>query len=265
MSTDLTTFPIPTGGELRTVLVDGEPHFIAGDICAALEIAQPASSLRLLDDDEKGVHTVHTLGGPQLVATVNEPGLYSLILRSRKPEAKAFKRWITHEVLPAIRKTGRYGVAPALPTSRQLAELVIAEADRADKAEQALAIAGPKAEVYDTVVANTEGGVKPGDAARTLSNHPLISIGQNKLYARMRAWRWVFRSDGEHHVYQHHLERKPENRLVYQKKRLRPDEDGVRRVPYIQVFLTLRGVAEAQRLLLAEAQGVFDLPPAIAS
>ena len=61
-----------------------------------------------LDDDEKGVITSDTLGGKQEMSTINEPGLYSLILRSRKPEAKAFKRWITHEVIPTIRKTGGY-------------------------------------------------------------------------------------------------------------------------------------------------------------
>ena len=61
-----------------------------------------------LDDDEKGITISDTLGGKQEMTTINEPGLYSLILRSRKPEAKAFKRWITHEVIPAIRKTGGY-------------------------------------------------------------------------------------------------------------------------------------------------------------
>ncbi len=87
---------------------DGNAWFVASDVCRALDLSNPRSSLALLDDDEKGVHTVDTLGGKQAMATVNEPGLYSLILRSRKPEAKKFKRWITHEVIPSIRKTGQY-------------------------------------------------------------------------------------------------------------------------------------------------------------
>ena len=66
---------------------------------------------RFVDDDEKGVGSIDTPGGPQEMSTVNEPGLYSLVLRSRKPEAKEFKRWLTHEVLPQIRKTGRYSLA----------------------------------------------------------------------------------------------------------------------------------------------------------
>jgi prophage antirepressor-like protein len=108
------------GAEIRTVLVDGEPWWVAADICSVLELAQAASSLRLLDPDEKGMHSMHTPGGEQLVTTINEPGLYSLILRSRKPQAKAFKRWITHEVIPAIRQTGSY-------TAKPMDELELAE------------------------------------------------------------------------------------------------------------------------------------------
>jgi anti-repressor protein len=105
-----------SGRQVRTVTVDGEPWFVAADVCAVLDLGNPRSSLALLEEDERGVHTVDTPGGPQQVTVVNEPGLYSLILRSRKPEAKAFKRWLTHEVIPAIRKTGSYGGGlPALP------------------------------------------------------------------------------------------------------------------------------------------------------
>jgi len=81
---------------VRTLLdEDGDPWWVAADVCRVLTIAHSASSLRTLDDDEKGVHTMHTLGGAQEMTVVNEPGLYSLILVSRKPEAKRFKRWIT--------------------------------------------------------------------------------------------------------------------------------------------------------------------------
>ncbi|GGK31856.1 hypothetical protein GCM10010124_25780 [Pilimelia terevasa] len=116
MSTDLTTFNFPaTGAELRSVLIEGEPHFVAVDVCAALGIGNARQAVTYLDDDEvlRVPVTTNDGSGRELdTNVVNEPGLYSLILRSRKPEAKAFKRWITHEVLPAIRKTGRYE-APA--------------------------------------------------------------------------------------------------------------------------------------------------------
>lgn len=96
-------------GQVRVVDVDGEPWFVARDVCECLELGNPRTSIALLDEDEKGVHTMDTPGGQQEMSIVSEAGLYSLILRSRKPEAKAFKRWITHEVLPSIRKTGGYG------------------------------------------------------------------------------------------------------------------------------------------------------------
>ncbi len=103
--------------EVRTLLVDDQPWFVAGDVCEALAIVNTARALSRLDDDEKGVHTVNTLGGAQNVSTLNESGLYSLILTSRKAEAKRFKKWVTSEVLPTIRKTGRYEDANnALPT-----------------------------------------------------------------------------------------------------------------------------------------------------
>jgi prophage antirepressor-like protein len=103
----------------------GEPWFVAADVCHVLGIGNPRQAMTRLDDDEKGVISTDTPGGLQPVATVNEPGLYTLVLGSRKPEAKRFKRWVTHEVLPAIRRTGSYavpglGIAPAaLPSDKQ--------------------------------------------------------------------------------------------------------------------------------------------------
>ena len=107
--------PFAYDGHQVRVITDaqGEPWFVAADVCRCLAIANSRDALTRLDDDEKGVGSTDTPGGTQSVTTVNEFGLYSLILGSRKPEARAFKRWVTHEVLPAIRKTGRYEAAPA--------------------------------------------------------------------------------------------------------------------------------------------------------
>jgi prophage antirepressor-like protein len=114
------------GAQIR-VLTDsqGAPWFIAADLCSCLGIRNPSDALSRLDDDEKGLGSTETLKGQQSLATVNESGLYALVLSSRKPEAKRFKRWITHEVLPAIRRTGSYAVPnlastqPALPANKQ--------------------------------------------------------------------------------------------------------------------------------------------------
>jgi prophage antirepressor-like protein len=93
--------------EVRVELVESEPWFVAKDVCECLGIG--TEQIRRLDDDERGLCSTQTPSGLQEMATVNEPGLYSLVLGSRKPEAKAFKRWVTHDVLPAIRRTGGYG------------------------------------------------------------------------------------------------------------------------------------------------------------
>ena len=99
-------------GTIRTLSVEGEPWFVAADVCRALEIGDTHKAVGRLDEDEKGRSSIPTLGGNQEMATVNEYGLYTLVLGSRKPEAKVFKRWITHDVIPAIRKTGAYSVKP---------------------------------------------------------------------------------------------------------------------------------------------------------
>ncbi|MEC1824056.1 Bro-N domain-containing protein [Bacillus paralicheniformis] len=94
--------------QVRTVVKDGEPWFVAKDVCDVLEIGNPSQALSRLDEDEKNTVILNEGIGNPNKTIVNEPGLYSLILGSRKPEAKQFKRWITHEVIPTIRKTGSY-------------------------------------------------------------------------------------------------------------------------------------------------------------
>ncbi|MCM3131841.1 Bro-N domain-containing protein [Paenibacillus polysaccharolyticus] len=91
--------------EVRTITINGEAWFVAKDVCDVLEIANVTQAISRLDDDER---TMLNIGRQGVTNVVNEPGLYSLILGSRKPEAKQFKRWITHEVIPSIRKTGSY-------------------------------------------------------------------------------------------------------------------------------------------------------------
>ncbi len=98
------------GQEVRVVWVGDEPWFVAVDVCRVLDHTNSRVALERLDEDEKGVSTVYTPGGPQQMAIINESGVYSLILTSRKPAAKRFKKWITSEVLPSIRRSGTYAM-----------------------------------------------------------------------------------------------------------------------------------------------------------
>lgn len=107
---DLQIFNNDRFGQVRIIPVDGELIFVAKDVCDCLEITKHRDAISRLDPDERGSVKLDTLGGKQDIAAINEYGLYSLVLSSRKPEAKEFKRWITHDVIPAIRKTGSYSM-----------------------------------------------------------------------------------------------------------------------------------------------------------
>lgn len=101
--------------EVRKVEVNGEPWFVLKDVCSILNINNQSDVYNRLDDDEKGVAQIDTLGGQQKMSTVNESGLYHVILRSDKPEAVPFRKWVTSEVLPQIRKAGNYSIVQADP------------------------------------------------------------------------------------------------------------------------------------------------------
>lgn len=108
--TDLQIFNNDRFGQVRIVPVEGELMFVAKDVCDCLEITKHRDAISRLDSDERGSVKLDTPGGKQDIAAINEYGLYNLVLSSRKPEAKEFKRWITHDVIPAIRKTGSYSM-----------------------------------------------------------------------------------------------------------------------------------------------------------
>lgn len=123
------------GNQMRVVIIEDTPNWVVKDVCNILEIGNPTDAVKRLDDDECTLVSIE--GIPMPVNAVTETGLYSLILGSRKPEAKAFKRWITHEVLPAIRKTGQYIAQPAdetlsIQTKAKNAEARLTNAKRKD-------------------------------------------------------------------------------------------------------------------------------------
>ena len=151
---DIQIYSNPDFGEVRTILKDGEPLFVAADVCRALEI-DPTATRRLDEDEKNTLHLTQGTSGNPNVTVVTESGLYSLVLGSRKPEAKAFKRWITHEVIPAIRKTGSYSTPQHSRRSdreleaadkRAAAMLLNAKSRVADKLQKLYDRAGVKAE-----------------------------------------------------------------------------------------------------------------------
>lgn len=141
--------------EVRTVQVNGEPWFVLSDVCKVLELSSPHKVAERLDGDEKGRNQIPTLGGVQEMAVVNESGLYAVILRSDKPQAKPFRKWVTSEVLPSIRKHGSYSVQSQFADlSPQLQVLIQMETRQkqieARQAEQATALAGLEQKIQNT-------------------------------------------------------------------------------------------------------------------
>lgn len=113
MTSELKVFENPAFGQVRTVEIDGEPYFVGKDVATILGYSNPRDAIsKHVDDEDEGVAKCDTLGGRQEILFINESGLYSLILSSKLPGAKEFKRWVTSEVVPSIRKTGGYTLKP---------------------------------------------------------------------------------------------------------------------------------------------------------
>lgn len=165
--TDIQPFTFPaTGQAVRTVMMGGAPWFVANDVCAVLDIQNVGNALARLDMDDRGSIRLAdgTPGNPNR-AIVSEPGLYDLVIRSDKPDARAFKRWVTHEVLPAIRRTGSYSAQPVvrLPDI-STPEGVLAMAEQFAETARALVAAEarvtemePKALAHDTYLSAGKG------------------------------------------------------------------------------------------------------------
>lgn len=188
---EIQAFDSPDFGSIRVVRDEnGEPWFVAKDVLDVLDLDKTA--LRKLDEDEKGVDSIHTPGGEQQMTTVTEPGFYKLVMRSRKPEAKAFQRWVTHEVLPALRREGGYMVARADETPEELMARALKAADatlarvrdenaRLTRRNQVLE---PKAAFFDSVM-ESDGLISVRAAAKVLKSYDR-EMGERRLRQMLR-------------------------------------------------------------------------------
>lgn len=179
-------------GQVRTMMIDGSPWFVAKDVCECLDINNSRQALARLDSDEKNSVILNdgTPGNPEK-GIVNEYGLYSLVLSSRKPSAKAFKRWITHEVIPAIRKHGAYMTGETLEQALtspdffiRLATELKTEQEARRLAEAQIEANKPKVLFADSVAAS-HGSILVGELAKLLNQNG-IDIGQNRLFNWLR-------------------------------------------------------------------------------
>lgn len=192
---------------VRIVLIDGEPWFVLSDLCRALGIANVGNVVaRLHEDDIRQTDVTDTLNRSQLTKIVNESGMYEVVIRSDKKEAARFRRWVTHKVLPEIRRTGSYSVMPAapqqLPSKKELAQWVVEAEERAEAAEAqvrelttSVVEMAPAASAWNELAEST-GDYSVADAAKVLSRDPNITIGRNRLFEAMQGLRWVYKPRG---------------------------------------------------------------------
>lgn len=198
------------GTQLRTVVLNNEPWFVAKDVSDILGFRDPYTATRTLDDDEKLLHTLCVSGQNRETTLVNEPGLYALILKSRKPEAKQFKRWITHEVIPSIRKYGAYMTPKTVEefllnpdTIIQIAKNWKEEQQKRMIAEQKIEQQKPLVEFAESCMASDK-SLLVREVAKLISKQGIL-IGEKRLYQKLRDWKLIFKNKNE--PYQEYVDR----------------------------------------------------------
>ena len=201
---NVTIFSKDEFGAVRAVTLGGEPWFVAADVCRALGLGNSSQAIAKLDDDEKsGVIISDPHGREQVTRFISESGLYALVLSSRKPEAKAFKRWITHEVIPAIRKTGGYIAGQETMDDDQLlanalmvAQRKIAERNKQlEAANEKIKADAPKV-LFAETVQKAEGDILVRQLAR-LMNQRGYDVGERRLYEILRRDGWVIKANAK--------------------------------------------------------------------
>ncbi len=195
---EIQIFESPQFGQVRTMIRDGEPWFVVADVCKALDIGNPTQALTRLDEED---FTLISNEGGRGMNIVNEPGLYSLVLGSRKPEAKVFRRWVTREVVPSIRKHGIYATESTIEAmlgDPDMAIRLLQEVKQERQRSKALAAQveadRPKVLFADSVAASKT-SILVGELAKLLKQNG-IDMGQNRLFAWMRENGFLIRRKG---------------------------------------------------------------------
>ena len=189
--------------EVRTLIIDGEPWFVLADLARVLGIAGVGRLASRLDEGVRQAHTLETRGGRQEMTIVSEAGMYEVVIRSDKPEAVAFRRWITHEVLPSIRKTGGYGSAvPALPDRRALAQMVIDAEDRAAELAAQIEAQAPAIAYPERYIAEDDDVITIDNVAAQygVAGHVVRDLLTDKGIARRRVIASHFSETKQHTV-----------------------------------------------------------------
>lgn len=215
-------------------------------------ITKYRDALAQLDPDERVSVAVDTLGGPQTMTAVTESGLFALMMISRSPDVKPFRRWVTHEVLPQIRRTGSYGKPAEIPTHVEALRGWAAELEARELAEAKVAELEPAAEAW-TALSDSAGDFSVRAAAQVLTRDHGIIIGQNQLFRYLRQIWWVDRKNGPYQAQVNN------GRLV--RRIVDVTNDYGDRIVRVQPRVTVKGLAELRRKLSAAgaSEGLFSI------
>lgn len=236
--TQISKFVFPlTNQETRIVDLDGNPWWFLSDVCEVLGLSNPSVVADRLDDDEKNTLSLtEGIRGNPNRTVINEAGLYSVILRSDKPEAKAFRRWVTHEVLPQIRKTGAYGMDPmkALADPDALRGLLLTYTEKVIALEAKVAEQAPKVQAM-LRLEGAEGSLCVTDAAKVLSVRP------KELFSYLSANKWIYKRAGCRHYIGY--QDKIQAGLVEMTEYVVTDPEGEQKA-YPRAKITAKGLAK---------------------
>jgi len=192
--TDLLNFQYD-GLNVRTLVIDGEPWLVGVDVCKALGLLNPRDALGRLDPDGVGTaDVIDSIGRTQTAKIINEAGLYELIFQSRTPGAAQFRRWVTHEVLPSIRRTGSYAAPPEEDDSTLIARALQASARMLEQKDAKIAELMPRADAWDEI-ASGAGDYDVADAAKMLARAG-IPLGSQRLFRQLNDIGWIYRGNG---------------------------------------------------------------------
>ncbi len=191
---------------VRTVVIDGEPWFVLADLCRVLDLTNPTMVADRLESDALSTaEVIDSMGRTQQARIVSESGMYEVIFLSRKPEARLFRRWVTAEVIPSIRKTGAYATQPALTEDELIHRALEVSARRVAQLTEKVAELEPKAQVAAKLL-DAEGDLSVRDAAQALTRAG-VKTGQQRLFSELASRRWISRAgDGRWRVLQYAID-----------------------------------------------------------
>lgn len=248
--TEIQPFIFPaTGQTVRTVVVNGEPWFVAADVTDTLGYANGRDAVgRLVSAGQRGVSGIPTPFGEQSMTILSEAGVYRLVMRSNRPEAIAFQDWLAEQVIPSIRKTGSYTLCQ--PTELEVAERYVAALKAKAELESAIAELAPAAHAWN-VLGTAADDYDVASAANILSRDPAIKIGRTRLFTYLANEGWIYRKHGAWAPYQTQIDN---GRLMVLPQSHYHPRSGELVLDPPQIRITVKGLTELHKRLGGQSQ-----------